>query len=116
METKRAYPSTRQSDSNGGRSSCSTMTSRLSIGPRQTSDKLTRSPDALLKACLPAWREVLRKGGAIALAWNVNVLPRAEAEKILDDAGFTVLRGGVYDRLLHRVDQAIMRDVILARK
>lgn len=78
--------------------------------------KLTRSPDALLKACLPAWREVLRKDGVVALAWNVNVLPRCEAEQILEDAGFTVLRGGVYDRFLHRVDQAILRDVILARK
>ncbi len=78
--------------------------------------KLTRSPAELLRACLPAWRDVLKKGGALALAWNVNVLPRAAAEQLLQDAGFSVLRGGAYDRFQHRVDQAILRDVLIARK
>ena len=78
--------------------------------------KLTRSPAELLRACLPAWRDVLRKGGMVALAWNVNVLPRAAMEQFLGDAGFIVLCGGVYDRFQHRVDQAILRDVIFARK
>lgn len=78
--------------------------------------KLTRSPAELLRVCLPAWREVLRKGGAAALAWNVNVLPRGAVEQLLEDAGFTVLRGGAYNRFQHRVDQAILRDVIFAKK
>ena len=78
--------------------------------------KLTRSPAELLRACLPAWRDVLKKNGVLALAWNVNVLPRAAAEQLLEEAGFAVLRGGAYDRLQHRVDQAILRDVLLAKK
>ena len=78
--------------------------------------KLTRSPTELLRACLPAWREVLRKGGTLVLSWNVNVLTRAEAERILEDAGFAVLREGAWGRLQHRVDQAILRDVLAARK
>ena len=69
-----------------------------------------------MRACLPAWREVLRKGGTAALAWNVNVLPRGAVEQLLEDAGFTVLRGGAYDRFQHRVDQAILRDVVISKK
>ncbi len=78
--------------------------------------KLTRSPADLLRTCLPAWRDVLKTGGTVALAWNVNVLPRPAAEQLLEEAGFTVLHGGAYDRFQHRVDQAILRDVILAKK
>ena len=78
--------------------------------------KLTRSPAELLRTCLPAWREVLRRGGVVALAWNVNVLPRTAIEQLLEEAGFTVLRGGVYERFQHRVDQAILRDLLLAQK
>jgi len=59
---------------------------------------------------------VLRKGGALALSWNVNVLPREAAEKLVEDAGFTVLREGAYARFEHRVDQAILRDVLFAVK
>lgn len=78
--------------------------------------KLTRSPAELLRTCLPAWRDVLKTGGVVALAWNVNVLPRASAEQILEEFGFKVLRGDRYGRFQHRVDQAILRDVILAKK
>lgn len=78
--------------------------------------KLTRSPAELLRTCLPAWREVLKPGGALALSWNVLVLPRADALRILEEAGFVPLTGGAYDRFEHRVDQAILRDVLLARK
>ena len=52
----------------------------------------------------------------VALAWNVNVLPRTAVEQLLEEAGFTVLRGGVYERFQHRVDQAILRDLLLAQK
>ena len=52
----------------------------------------------------------------MALAWNVNVLPRTAIEQLLEAAGFTVLRGGVYERFQHRVDQAILRDLLLAQK
>lgn len=78
--------------------------------------KLSRSPAALLQACLTAWRDVLKTGGVLALAWNVNVLPREAAERLLESAGFTVLHGGVYERFQHRVDQSILRDLVLARK
>lgn len=37
----------------------------------------TRNPKQLLETCLPAWHSVLKRGGALALSWNVFVLPRA---------------------------------------
>ena len=71
---------------------------------------------ALLAACLPGWREVLRPGGVAALSWNLYTLPRdamiAEAEK----AGFAVLTGGAYENLAHRVDSSILRDAAFFRR
>lgn len=81
---------------------------------KQTS--LTRNPSELLISCLPEWSELLRSGGVIALAWNVNVLERRKLEQILEGFGFSVLRDGAYGRLEHRVDQAIVRDVVVAKK
>lgn len=78
--------------------------------------KQTRDPSELLRVCLPAWRSVLRTGGAMALSWNTNVLSRKRLSGLIADAGFEVLSGGAYDRLAHRVDAAIARDVIVALK
>ncbi len=77
---------------------------------------MTRSPQKLLEACLPAWYGVLRRGGALALSWNTFVLPRAELSALLASAGFHVMDGGPWLELAHRVDQSIYRDVIVARK
>lgn len=82
----------------------------------QGGDGLRRSPAALVAAGLPAWRSALRGGGALALSWNAKVLPRAELVAALEAAGLAVLAGGPFDRFAHRVDQAIDRDVVVARK
>ncbi len=81
---------------------------------RQSS--LTRNPRELLKACLPVWREVLMPGGTMALAWNTFVLPRDELVKLLEQAGFDVFNDGDWLGFEHRVDQAIRRDIVVARK
>lgn len=81
-------------------------------GEGQTS--LTRDAGRLLDACLPAWKNVLKKGGTMALAFNLFTLPREKAVKIVSDAGFHVLSGGAYDDFAHRVDQSITRDIIFA--
>jgi len=84
-----------------------------------TSEKqssLTRNPAELLGACLPAWATVLKQGGALALAWNSNVLPRERMEVLLAANGFAVQKEEPYLQLAHRVDQAIMRDVVVAKK
>lgn len=77
---------------------------------------LTRSPKELVKACLPAWKNVLKPGGVLALAWNTNVFPKAQFAALLEQAGFEVLLDGAYDQFAHRVDNSIMRDIIVARK
>src|SRR5438105_2964129 len=63
---------------------------------------LRRSPADLLVAALPAWRSVLRPGGAVGLSWNTKVLPRAELVAVLAAAGLTAVTG---DGFAHRVDQ-----------
>lgn len=76
----------------------------------------TRNPSELLRACLPGWRRVLKPGGVMALSWNTFVLPRPQLEELVEAAGFTVLREPPYDSFCHRVDQAIRRDALVARK
>ena len=81
---------------------------------KQTS--LTRNPAELLAVCLPAWYDVLKKGGTLALAWNSFVLPRAQLETLLTDHGFTVLNQPPYDQFAHQVDSSIRRDIVVGKK
>jgi SAM-dependent methyltransferase len=76
---------------------------------------LARKPYDLLAAALPVWRQLLRPGGALGLAWNRHVAPRPALAELLAENGFTVVTGPGYEGLAHRVDQAIHRDVLVAR-
>lgn len=76
----------------------------------------TRNPLELLTLCLPSWVTLLKKGGALALSWNVNVLERKKMTAVLENSGLKVLNEGVYLKFEHRVDQAIIRDIIVAIK
>jgi len=75
-----------------------------------------RGPEALLESALPAWLEVLRPGSGACLAWNTRVLQRERLAERMRGAGLEVLEGPPFDRFGHRVDQAIRRDVIVARR
>lgn len=75
---------------------------------------MSRSPAALLHACLPAWHAVLRPKGILALSWNTFVLPSVDMVSILSAHGFDVLREPPYDALAHRVDASIRRDIAVA--
>jgi SAM-dependent methyltransferase len=77
---------------------------------------LARRPDDLLAAALPAWRPVLRPGGAVALSWNTRVLRRDAMVGSLGAAGYEVVTTGPDDAFVHRVDRTITRDVIVARR
>ncbi len=77
---------------------------------------LARSPLELLTAALPGWATLLRPGGAVGIAWNTNVAGREQAAAVLSGAGLQVLDDGPYRDFRHRVDQAIVRDVLVARK
>jgi SAM-dependent methyltransferase len=85
-------------------------------GSRTVAAGLRRSPLQLLDEAVPGWATLLRPGGALGLSWNTHVARRAEASAILAKAGLTVLDDGAYVRFEHRVDQAITRDIIVARK
>jgi SAM-dependent methyltransferase len=99
-----------------GKSSVDVLVTDLPYGVQHgatAAGDLKRSPADLLAAALPAWRAVLRPGGAAGLAWNTKVLPRTELTALLEAAGFDVVTG---DGFAHRVDHAIDRDVVVARK
>jgi len=78
--------------------------------------RLARSPLDLLREAVPVWAEVLRPGGAMGIAWNTHVADRSEALAVLQSAGLEPLDEGPYRALEHRVDQAIQRDVLVARR
>ncbi|MFC0528958.1 TRM11 family SAM-dependent methyltransferase [Phytohabitans kaempferiae] len=85
-------------------------------GSRTVAKGLARDPLALLAAAAPVWAGLLRPGGALGISWNTNVARREEAAKALANAGLDVLDDGPWASLRHRVDQAIVRDVLVARK
>lgn len=58
----------------------------------------------------------MKKGGAVVLAYNEFTIKYDELVAILEQAGFMVLRDEPYTGYLHRVDQAIKRNIIVARK
>ena len=77
---------------------------------------LARSPLDLLRAAAPAWVKALRPGGALGISWNTRVARREDAAGALADAGLEVLDSAPYRAFRHRVDQAITRDILIARK
>lgn len=83
---------------------------------QEKQSSLTRNPSELLSACLPVWREVLKPGGALALAWNSHLLSHEGMEQLLEKNGFSVKKEDCYRQFEHRVDQSILRDVVVAVK
>jgi len=77
---------------------------------------LARSPLDLLNAAAPAWAKALRPGGALGISWNIRVARREDAAGALAATGLEVLDDGPYRDFRHRVDQAITRDILIARK
>jgi SAM-dependent methyltransferase len=74
---------------------------------------MSRRPLDLLERAIPQWLTLLRDGGAIGLSWNTKVAKRELAEDILLAYGLELAD---HLPLVHRVDQGIERDVIVARK
>jgi len=78
--------------------------------------RLARNPLDLLREAVPVWAQVLRPGGAMGMAWNTHVAARDEALAVLAAAGLEPLDDLPYRGFEHRVDQAIRRDVLVARR
>ncbi|HEX3906591.1 MAG TPA: SAM-dependent methyltransferase [Mycobacteriales bacterium] len=85
-------------------------------GSRNADKGLARNPMELLDAALPGWCEVLRPGGAMGLSWNTKVASRHPVLARLRQHGLEVLDDPPYDGFAHRVDQAIVRDLVVARR
>lgn len=66
-----------------------------------------------LSKALPGWHDVLKPGGVLAMSFNTYVTKRAELERACALAGFEIVETA---SLEHWVEQAINRDVILARR
>jgi hypothetical protein len=82
-------------------------------GAQPAVGRLDRGPAQLLRQALPVWTDLLRPGGAMALAWNRNPLARAELADLVTGAGLE-LRAPAEDAFVHRVDRSILRDVLVA--
>ena len=78
--------------------------------------KRTESFIQVMKRALPQWKDAVRKGGAIALSFNILTLKRADLVQLLSDAGFTPLTEPPYHDFQHFVEQAVTRDFVVARR
>jgi hypothetical protein len=52
----------------------------------------------------------------MGIAWNTHVAERSEALAVLAEAGLEPLDSDAYRGFAHRVDQAIRRDILVARR
>ncbi len=77
---------------------------------------LQRRPLELLREALPGWVRVLRTGGAVGIAVNTHTCPRDQALALLADAGLEPRDDTAFQGFGHRVDRAIERDLVVARK
>ncbi|WP_413112610.1 TRM11 family SAM-dependent methyltransferase [Thaumasiovibrio sp. DFM-14] len=112
---------TRIADKLVKKNSCDIMVSDLPYGVQHGSKnaketKMNRSPLTLLEEALPAWRQMLRPQGAIVLSFNEFTLKWTDLADTLQQAGFHVLSEAPYVGYLHRVDQSINRNLIVAVK
>ena len=79
-------------------------------------NSFTRSPKELLEKSLDSWKKVLNKDGLLIMSWNTFLLKRNEFENLLINKGFEVVKNENLLSFEHRVDQAINRDFIVAKK
>ena len=70
----------------------------------------------LVERVLPGCVHALKRGGAVAFAFNLNTLRRAEVAAQMEKAGLEVMSRPPYDDFSHWVEQAVDRDVVIARK
>lgn len=70
----------------------------------------------LLNKALPKWYQVLKQGGTIALSFNTFTLKKSDLAHALRTAGYTVLTDAPYHDFEHYVEQAVNREMIIAKK
>ena len=78
-----------------------------------------RQPESfhgLLQRVLPSWKNALKPGGAMAVSFNTLTLPRKKLVELMERAGLKVMQDGPYAGFEHFVEQAVTRDVVVARR
>ena len=122
LQTLQLFPAdTREANYLVKKNSCDIMVSDLPYGVQHASkvakeNKLNRSPLELLTDALPAWKQILKSKGAIVISFNEFTMKWKDTAVVLEEAGFTVLNETPYINYLHRVDQSINRNLIVAVK
>ncbi|WP_300348276.1 DNA methylase [Clostridium sp.] len=112
---------TRKADLLLKKKSCDIIISDLPYGVQHGSknDKnsmMERSPLCLLKEAIPAWHNVLKTKGSLVLSYNEFTMKYDDVAILLEKNGFKVLDESPYNNYLHRVDQSINRNLIVAIK
>ncbi|MGI6151547.1 MAG: TRM11 family SAM-dependent methyltransferase [Christensenellales bacterium] len=89
----------------------------LPYGVQHKNDVSKKGSDtlAMLHRLLPRWKEVLKAGGAIALSFNSYTLKKNDVISALEKAGFAPAQEDWANDLTHWVEQAVLRDVAVAR-
>ena len=101
-----------------GKKKANIIAADLPYGILHGNGKSKKGNDTLimLKKCLPEWKKVTAQGGAMALSFNRYTMPREAMQQACEEAGWYVKTGDAYDSMEHWVEQAVMRDVIVAQK
>lgn len=74
------------------------------------------SIEGLLARALPEWCAALKKGGTVALSFNALTLKTERVLDLMEAAGLEPMRGGAYADFSHWVEQAVTRDIAVARR
>jgi hypothetical protein len=80
----------------------------------QAKSGISRRPLELLTEAVPIWKNLLRPGGAIGIAWNTLVARREQLSSLLTQSGLSVRDSPAYRAFQHRVDSSIDRDLVVA--
>ncbi|MGL4732000.1 MAG: TRM11 family SAM-dependent methyltransferase [Clostridium sp.] len=112
---------TRKSNLLMKKKSCDILISDLPYGVQHGSkndndSNMSRSPLGLLKEATPAWYDLLKVKGSVVLAYNEFTMKYNDVAAVLEQNGFRVLNDAPYNDYLHRVDQSINRNLIVAFK
>ena len=79
-------------------------------------NRLGKDTLSMMRRLLPLWKKALRPGGAMALSFNAYTLKRDALLAAVREAGFAPVEAEWANDLCHWVEQAILRDVIVARR
>lgn len=103
------------------KNSCDILVSDLPYGVQHgsksaTEQSMDRSPLQLLKDCIPSWYHVLKIKGSLCISFNEFTLKYTDVKEVLENNGFKVLDEEPFNNYIHRVDQSINRNLIVAVK